>query len=123
MKLINIQTIDKYPDNYIWLSEEQKNKILSYMQGVQRLCDYYYDKYFTNAEQKSLKLYQHTLTSLTGSKNAYATMGIMVEKWGQNNTWILATKEDAQRYDEENDNTTEQVIEQINELIDYGDIQ
>lgn len=51
------------------------------MQGVQHLCDYYYDKYFTNAEQKSLKLYQHTLTSLTGSKNAYATMGIMVEKW------------------------------------------
>lgn len=42
---------------------------------------------------------------------------------GQNDTWILATKEDAQRYDEENDNTTEQIIEQINELINYGDIQ
>lgn len=122
MKPINIQDISKYPDDYDNLQEEDKIKILSYMNGMQDLCNFYYKKYFENSEEKSLKLYQHTLTSLTGSKNAYTTLGIMVEKWGPNEKWILATRTDAENYNNTEKETSE-IIEEINKLIDYGDIQ
>lgn len=123
MKPINIQDIEKYPENYLNINEEDKVKILYYMRGMQDLANHYYEKYFKEAEDKDLRLYQHTLTGLTGAKNAYATLGIMVEKWGKNNEWILATKQDATDYiDQEEDDSAQEIIEQINELIDYGDI-
>mgnify|MGYP003296888677 CR=1 FL=1 len=122
MKTINIQDIDKYPDDYNWLSSEEQIKILGYMRGMQDLCERYYRKYFEETEEKDLRLYQHTLTGLTGAKNAYATLGIMVEKWGNNGEWILATKIDAETYNNEDDSSAEEVIEQINSLLDYTDV-
>ena len=122
MKPINIQDIEKYPENYLNINEEDKVKILYYMRGMQDLANHYYEKYFKEAEDKDLRLYQHTLTGLTGAKNAYATLGIMVEKWGENGEWILATKQDAENYVNGEDDSAQEIIEQINELIDYGDI-
>lgn len=122
MKPINVQDISKYPINYNNIQEEDKVKILSYMNGMQALCERYYTKYFEDSDNKSLRLYQHTLTGLTGAKNAYATLGIMVEKWGSNGEWILATKIDAEDYNNTEEETSE-IIEEINELISYGDIQ
>lgn len=122
MKPINIQSIDKYPTNYNFLSEEQQNKILSYMNYMNELAKKYYKKYFLDADDKNLRLYQHTLTGLTGAKNAFATLGIMVEKWGINDEWILATKTDATNYNDTKEQIHE-IIEEINELINYGDIQ
>ena len=122
MKPINIQNIEKYPENYLNINEEDKVKILYYMRGMQDLANHYYEKYFKEAEDKDLRLYQHTLTGLTGAKNAYATLGIMVEKWGENGEWILATKQDAENYVNGEDDSAQEIIEQINELIDYGDI-
>ena len=124
MKPINIQDLEKYPEDYSNLDEEDKLIIINYMRGMQDLANHYYEKYFKEAEDKDLRLYQHTLTGLTGAKNAYATLGIMVEKWGKNNEWILATKQDAIDYinQEEEDDSAQEIIEQINRLIDYGDI-
>lgn len=123
MKPINIQDISKYPDNYDNLQEEDKIKILSYMNGMQALAERYCIKYFKDSDNnKNLQLYQHTLTGLTGAKNAYATLGIMVEKWGINGEWILATKIEAENYNN-TEEASEIIIEKINELINYGDIQ
>lgn len=36
-KVINVQDIDKYPDNYDFLESEQKMKIIGYMNGIQKL--------------------------------------------------------------------------------------
>jgi hypothetical protein len=51
------------------------------MNGMNDLAQRYYIKYMDDitANQKYLRLYQHTLTGLTGAKNAYATLGIMTE--------------------------------------------
>ena len=122
MKPINIQDLEKYPKDYSNLNEENKLIIINYMRGMQDLANHYYKKYFEDAEDKDLRLYQHTLTGLTGAKNAYATLGIMVEKWGEHNEWILATKTDAENYINKEDDLSNEVIEQINRLIDYGDI-
>ena len=122
MKPINVQDVDKYPDNYGSLISLEREKILNYMNGMQNLADRYYQKYFKDSDDKSLKLYQHTLTGLTGAKNAYATLGIMVENWGENGEWILATKQDAENYINKQDNPIEEVIEEINKLLDYTDV-
>ena len=121
MKIINIQDISKYPTNYNFLTEGEQSKILSYMNGMDELANSYYKKYFKDADTKNLQLYQHMLTGLTGAKNAYATLGIMVEKWGTNNEWILATKVDATNYNETEDQITE-VINEIDNLLSYEDI-
>jgi len=122
LKPINVQDVDKYPDNYGSLISLEREKILNYMNGMQNLADRYYQKYFKDSDDKSLKLYQHTLTGLTGAKNAYATLGIMVENWGENGEWILATKQDAENYINKQDNPIEEVIEEINKLLDYTDV-
>lgn len=54
------------------------------MNGMQALANRYYRTYMDNIEEhidtgKYIRQYNHTITSLTGSKNAYATLGIMVE--------------------------------------------
>ena len=56
---------------------------------MQTLANRYYTTYKENIEEYQelgtyIKQYNHTITSLTGSKNAYATLGIMVEyDWPQ----------------------------------------
>lgn len=122
MKPINTQDTNKYPDNYDNLISLEKEKILNYMNGMQSLADRYYQKYFKDSYYKNLKMYQHTLTGLTGAKNAYATLGIMVENWGENGEWILATKQDAENYINKQDNPIEEIIEEINKLLDYTDV-
>ena len=124
-KVINIQNIEKYPDDYSWLGQEEQTKILGYMNGMQALAQRYFNRYSENVQdnKRFLSLYQHTLTGLTGAKNAYATLGIMVEFDfpRAKNKWILATKEDAQAYiDYQGDEIAQN---SITDLIDYGDIQ
>lgn len=66
--------------------------IISYLNGVQDLANRYYNNYLQELEktfdstekhkkdvERYLRLYNHTVTSLTGSKNAYATLKIMCE--------------------------------------------
>lgn len=129
MTPINIQSINDYPDNYDWLSTENQNKIIDYMNGMQELANRYYKTYMDNIEEYQdlgtyIRQYNHTITSLTGSKNAYATLGIMVEyDWPKHKgKWILATKTDAiftENYQEENDDNT---IVNKNILLDYTEI-
>lgn len=126
--IINIQNIEKYPTAYTYLNDESKNTILNYMNGMQQLANRYYEKYMNALPvvTKYLSLYQHTLTGLTGAKNAYATLGIMVEyNWpGHKDFWFLATREDTENYNNSEENEiTEEVNTEINELIQYGDIQ
>ena len=123
MKPVNIQDIEKYPISYSDFITFESEKVLNYMNGMQSLADRYYLKYFKDEEDnKNLRLYQHTLTGLTGAKNAYATLGIMVENWGENGEWILATRQDAENYINEQDTPVEEVIEEINKLLDYTDV-
>ena len=127
MNPINIQSIDQYPLDYNWLSLEDQQKIIGYMNGMQELANRYYKTYQDNIEEYQelgtyIKQYNHTITSLTGSKNAYATLGIMVEyDWPKNRgKWILATKDDAlyaENYQEEESSTINKNI-----LLDYTDV-
>ena len=128
MNPINIQSINDYPDDYTWLSIDDQQKIINYMNGMQELANRYYETYRNNIEEYKdlgtyIKQYNHTVTSLTGSKNAYATLGIMVEyDWPKHKgKWFLATKTDAifaENYQEEDENPT------INKniLLDYTEI-
>lgn len=127
MNPINVQSIDLYPSDYNWLSSEDKQKILGYMNGMQELANRYYKTYRDNIEKYKelgtyIKQYNHTVTSLTGSKNAYATLGIMVEyDWPKHRgKWILATKANAiyaENYSEEESTTINKNI-----LLDYTDV-
>ena len=142
-KVINVQDIELYPDNYEWLDKEQQLIIISYLNGVQDLANRYYSRYLeelnstfdlTNKEkhekdiEKYLRLYNHTITSLTGSKNAYATLKIMCEyDWPEHSQrWFLATKEDAQNYNDFKETEVEDNIDDIlnnsSMLLQYGDI-
>ena len=137
-KVINVQDIDKYPDNYDFLEPEQKMKIIGYMNGIQKLADRYNAKYITELEfsvdnndvpndiNRYLRLYNHTITSLTGSKNAYATLGIMCEyDWPHHaNEWILATKQDAIDYNNFQETEVDEEVNNIldNTLLDYSDV-
>lgn len=128
MNPINIQSIDNYPENYNWLSIEIQEKILGYLNGMQELANRYYKKYQENIEEYEelgtyIKQYNHTITSLTGSKNAYATLNIMVEyDWpNYRGKWILATKNDAIYAEEHINDTDEEDINQ-NILLDYTDV-
>jgi len=126
--VINIQELDQYPDNYDGLSGEDQAIILGYMNGMQALANRYYREYMDHIEDhidtgKYIRQYNHTITSLTGSKNAYATLGIMVEyNWpGYKGLWVLATREMAETY--RNDEIDENEIpENYNILLDYSDI-
>ena len=125
MKPLNVQNIDKYPENYDDITDTQV--ILAYMNAMQGLAERYYQKYMTNpSSEEYWNLYQHTLTSLTGSKNAYATLGIMVEYGWKNHLheWFLATRQDAIDYAESADEEAgfENINELISELLDYTDV-
>ena len=83
-KVINVQDIDLYPDDYDWLNSDQKTIIISYLNGVQDLANRYYNNYLEELNatfdpnykeehnkdiEKYLRLYNHTNTSLTGSSS------------------------------------------------------
>lgn len=139
-KVINVQDIDLYPENYNWLDQDQQLVIISYLNGVQDLANRYYNNYLQELEktfdstekhekdvERYLRLYNHTVTSLTGSKNAYATLKIMCEyDWpGHSQKWFLATKQDAQNYNEFQESEVEDNIDDIldrSSLLTYGEV-
>lgn len=142
-KVINVQDIELYPDNYEWLDKEQQLIIISYLNGVQDLANRYYSRYLeelnstfdlTNKEkhekdiEKYLRLYNHTVTSLTGSKNAYATLKIMCEYDWPNHSqkWFLATKQDAQDYNDfqesEVEDNIDDILDRSSSLLQYGEV-
>lgn len=139
-KVINVQDIDLYPENYNWLDQDQQLVIISYLNGVQDLANRYYNNYLQELEktfdstekhkkdvERYLRLYNHTVTSLTGSKNAYATLKIMCEyDWpGHSQKWFLATKQDAQNYNEFQESEAEDNIDDIldrSSLLTYGEV-
>lgn len=104
MKIRNTEDVLMYPENYDFLSQEQQNVIVSYMNAVQSLAHRYYEKHIheenTPTHERYLKLYNQTMSELTGAKSAYVTVGIRVEyNWpGHYRKWILATQADAQAY-------------------------
>lgn len=139
-KVINVQDIDLYPENYNWLDQDQQLVIISYLNGVQDLANRYYNNYLQELEktfdstekhkkdvERYLRLYNHTVTSLTGSKNAYATLKIMCEyDWpGHSQKWFLATKQDVQNYNEFQESEVEDNIDDIldrSSLLTYGEV-
>ena len=139
-KVINVQDIDLYPEDYNWLDQDQQLVIISYLNGVQDLANRYYNNYLQELEktfdstekhekdvERYLRLYNHTVTSLTGSKNAYATLKIMCEyDWpGHSQKWFLATKQDDQNYNEFQESEVEDNIDDIldrSSLLTYGEV-
>lgn len=138
-RVINVQEVESYPGNYDWLSDQEKSIIINYLNGVQNLANRYYDQYLNELAkkanndkdtdvQKYLRLYNHTITSLTGSKNAYATLRIMCEyDWpGHDQKWFLATKEDAQNYNEfqetEVEDNIDDILDNFSLLLQYGEV-
>ena len=127
-KVINIQELDQYPEDYDWLRDEYQDAILGYMNGMQALANRYYRTYVDNIEEhvntgKYIRQYNHTLTSLTGSKNAYATLGIMVEyDWpGYAGMWVLATREMAETCINDTQSAKDVPINP-NVLLDYSEV-
>lgn len=105
MKIRNTEDVLRYPESYDFLTEEQQLVIVNYMNAVQDLAQRYYDTHleYEIDEYKHgmyLKLYNQTMSELTGAKSAYTTSGIYVEyNWPNHyHKWILATREDAQAY-------------------------
>jgi hypothetical protein len=106
------------------------------MNGVQDLANRYHNHYSDDLlddiqeeediETRYLRLYNHTVTSLTGSKNAYATLGIMFEyDWPNHpNKWFLATQQDAIDYNEFQESEVDDTISQVltSSLLSYGDV-
>ncbi len=134
-RVINVQEVESYPGNYDWLSDQEKSIIVNYLNGVQNLANRYYNQYLDELAKKAnnnkdadvekyLRLYNHTITSLTGSKNAYATLGIMVEyDWpNYRGMWILATREMAENYNTDQEVEPESPTTNQNILLDYGDV-
>lgn len=135
MRINNLQQVDDYPENYDNITDEQKNIIINFMNAMQDLANRYYKEYFdseilnkeNNNDRKEhlLKLYQQTVDTLTGAKNAYRTLGFMVEyNWPQKKgKWILATKKDAAYYEEHKNDKPSDYERTTQTLIQYGDIQ
>jgi hypothetical protein len=138
-RVINVQEVESYPGNYDWLSDQEKSIIVNYLNGVQNLANRYYNQYLDELAKKAnnnkdadvekyLRLYNHTITSLTGSKNAYATLRIMCEyDWpGHDHKWFLATKEDAQNYNEfqetEVEDNIDDILDNFSLLLQYGEV-
>jgi len=112
------------------------------MNGIQTLANRYYEHYVNELtehldlpeyelevvkkdKERYLRLYNHTITSLTGSKNGYATLGIMCEyDWpNHEKTWFLATKADAEYYNDFQETEVDNEINNIaSQLLSYGDV-
>lgn len=67
--------------------------------------------------------YNAATNFLTGMKIAYASLGIKVEyNWpNHKNEWFLATREDAENYENAPEESDEEPINQ-NTLLSYGDV-
>ena len=129
MSVKNIQSIDMYPEKYAEEDSDIWDAIVNYMNGMQELANRYYDQYLENIEDndktgKYIVQYNHTITSLTGSKNAFAILNIMVEyDWPDHKgEWFLATKEDALAYENYQEPEDTEPITYTNQLLDYGDV-
>lgn len=134
MAVLNIQDVNLYPDNYDFLPADKQEKIIGYMNGIQDLADRFYkqhqevlldDNPDNDADHdKYLRMYNHQITSLTGSKNAYATLGIMVEyNWrGHYHRWALVTKEDAILYNEKGGAEAPKDDEVVNPLLSFPEV-
>ena len=124
MKIRNTEDVLEYPESYDFLTEEQQNIIVNYMNAIQDLAQRYYDTHleYNKDEYKHamyLKLYNQTMSELTGAKSAYTTSGVRVEyNWpGHYHKWILATRADAQAYLDAADHPYPPVAEAEGDLI------
>ena len=103
MKINNINFVSQYPENYDFLTQEEKDTILNYMNGTQNLAERYYERHNhedTEENNKWIRMFNHVMTLQTGAKNAFSILGIKVEyNWPtQYHKWILATKEDYDKW-------------------------
>ncbi len=143
MTIKNIDPIESYPENYDSLGEEYQEKIITLMNVRQKVADEFWricndsyedieelDEYkyvFTRLLNKSLNerlmAYNAAVNFLTGMKIAYASLGIKVEyNWpNHKNEWFLATREDAENYENAVEESNEEPINQ-NVLLSYGDV-
>ena len=138
MKIDNINNLEDYPENYDDWDPNKLQNATDYMNAVQASLETYRQKH-EEAEGKDeeehlqyLTLIQHCLTSLQGSKNAYVTLGIMMEyNWpGHEYEWFPAIRDDARLFEEwqegEGGNTPPEGEDeepvQPDDLLDYGDV-
>lgn len=143
MTVKNIDPIESYPENYDSLGEQYQEKIITLMNARQKVADEFWricndsyenieelDEYkyiFTTLLDKSLNerlmAYNAAVNFLTGMKIAYASLGIKVEyNWpNHKNEWFLATREDAENYENAPEESDEEPINQ-NVLLSYGDV-
>lgn len=105
MKIENTNKVDEYPDNYDDLPQDKRKAILDYMNDQQAMADDYYEKHivYSDMREEYLQLYNHVVDLLCGAKNVLSMVGIKVEyNWPSGKGWILATKKDAEAYNEWN---------------------
>ena len=143
MTVKNIDPIESYPENYDSLGEQYQERIVTLMNARQKVADEFWricndsyenieelDEYkyiFTTLLNKSLNerlmAYNAATNFLTGMKIAYASLGIKVEyNWpNHKNEWFLATREDAENYENAPEESDEEPINQ-NTLLSYGDV-
>lgn len=143
MTVKNIDPIESYPENYDSLGEQYQEKIITLMNVRQKVADEFWricndsyenieelDEYkytFTTLLDKSLNerlmAYNAAVNFLTGMRIAYASLGIKVEyNWpNHKNEWFLATREDAENYENAPEESDEEPINQ-NTLLSYGDV-
>jgi len=143
MTVKNIDSIESYPENYDSLGEQYQERIITLMNTRQKVADEYWrickdsyenieelDEYkytFTTLLDKELNeklaAYNAAINFLTGMKIAYASLGIKVEyNWpNHKNEWFLATREDAENYENVPEESDEEPINQ-NTLLSYGDV-
>lgn len=128
MTIKNTQDISKYPENYDWLTEEQQESIINYMNEIDSIASNIfidYKKALKNNETENANAlyedYNMQLSEITGAKNAYYTISIMVERnWLGKTGWILATKEDAIANETYEEPQEDQPIQPV--LLSYGDV-
>lgn len=133
MKIRNNEDVEIYPENYDNIPTQWQQVILDYLNDSQELAETYYKKHYENkadkeTKEKYLNLYQHQMDLQCGAKNILSVLGIHAEyNWPDHyHEWILATKEDAQKFLDAADDpypqckTTEEKDD--SELIEYPDI-
>lgn len=120
MKIYNINQKSEYPDNYDFLSKKTKKDILTYMNDQQTLANTYYEKHIIYAEEMKeeyLNLYDHQLDLMCGAKNILSLLGIKIEfGWRHDGKWILATKDDWQRREDEKEQEICEYKEKLKKL-------
>ena len=145
MTVKNIDPIESYPENYDSLGEQYQERIVTLMNIRQKVADEFWricNDSYEDLETEELDEYKYTFTTLlnkslnerlmaynaatnflTGMKIAYASLGIKVEyNWpNHKDEWFLATKEDAENYENAVEEPEDLPVPQ-NVLLHYGDI-